>query len=160
MKRIEDSVFKKGVLLNKCSLSIKQGNCIVPEGVTSIGKYCFEQHSLLTSIQLASTLKSIGDKAFSYTNLSTITIPEGVTSIGGWCFCGCSSMSEAKLPSTLVSIGGSAFEDTNISTIIIPEGVTKYECTVPLFIKNVLKKKGIECPNYYLDKEDIGRKEA
>ena len=104
LKKKEDNVFKKGVLLNKCSLPIKQGNCIVPEGVTSIGKYCFEQHSLLTSIQL---------------------------------------------PSTLISIGECAFYETNISTVIIPEEVTEYECKVPLFIKNILKKKGIECPNCY-----------
>ena len=78
-------------------------------------------------------------------------ICEGVTSIGYNCFNGCSSLTSVQLPSTLISIGDIAFWFTNISTITIPEGVTKFECRVPEFIKNMLKKKGIECPNSYQD---------
>ena len=55
------------------------------EGVASIGYECFYECSSLTNIELPSTLMSIGEKAFSNTNISTITIPEGVTSIGIYC---------------------------------------------------------------------------
>ena len=86
-------------------------------------------------------------------------VPEGVTSIGNCCFLWCTSLTSIQLPSSLIIIVDGAFRETNISTITIPDGVKKYECEVPLFIRNILKKKGIECSNYYLDAEDIRRKE-
>ena len=141
-------------------LPTEKKNCIVPEGVTSIGNSCFLGCSTLRNIQLPSTLISIGDNAFRRTNISTITIPEGVTSIGNYCFNGCSSLTSIELPSSLISIGYEAFRDTNISSITIPEGITRYECKVSLFIKNMLSKKGVECPNYYLDSDDIRRNEV
>ena len=102
----------------------KSGKCVIPEGVTSIGEECFSECTSLTSIQLPSSLINIGERAFSHTNISTITIPEGVTSIGENCFYQCTSLTSVQLPSTLRSIGKSAFYHTNISTITIPEGVT------------------------------------
>ena len=49
----------------KIKINIKCGNCIIPEGVTSIGNETFNNCKLLTNISLPSTLINIGDYAFS-----------------------------------------------------------------------------------------------
>ena len=74
--RKENEIFKKVELNSKdygwsgeYPLPIENGNCLIPEGVTSIGDYCFDECSLLTSIQLPSSLITIGDNAFSDTNI-------------------------------------------------------------------------------------------
>ena len=105
-------------------LPIENGNCVVPEGVTSIGNCCFIECRSLTNIQLPSSLISIGYHAFSNTNITTITIPEGVTSIGKYCFLWCKSLTSVQLPSSLITIDDEAFSESNITTITIPEGVT------------------------------------
>ena len=116
-------------------LEIENGNCIIPEGMTKIGNKCFYDCSQLTNITLPSTLKEIGDNAFSNTNITTIIIPEGVTKIGNNCFNNCSQLTNITLPSSLKEIGDNAFSNTKITTIIIPEGVTKignycfYDCS-------------------------------
>ena len=98
-KRKENEIFKRVELNSKdyywsgeYPLPIENGNCIIPEGVTTIGDFCFYKCSSLTNIELPSSLISIGDCAFSETKFSTITIPEGVTSIGNNCFNGCKSI--------------------------------------------------------------------
>ena len=47
-------------------LLIENGNCVVPEGVTSIANRCFYECSSLTNIQLPSSLISIGKYAFCH----------------------------------------------------------------------------------------------
>ena len=74
---------------------------------------------------LPSSLKEIGDNAFSNSKITTIIIPEGVTKIGSYCFYNCSELTNITLPSTLNEIGDGAFSNTKITTIIIPEGITK-----------------------------------
>ena len=105
-------------------LPVKNGECVVPEGVTSIGIGCFSGRSSLTSIQLPSTLLNIGGFAFGHTNITTITIPKGITAVKMSCFSGCSSLTSVQLPSSLITIEEYAFVKTNIKSIIIPEGVT------------------------------------
>ena len=70
-------------------ISIKQGQCEIKEGIHEIGSFCFFGNESITSIKLPTTMRRIGDRAFSETNISTITIPEGVTTIGDGCFENC-----------------------------------------------------------------------
>ena len=56
--------------------------------VTSIGDSAF-YWSGLTSITIPESVTSIGDGAFYCSGLTSITIPEGVTSIGDGVFYGC-----------------------------------------------------------------------
>ena len=59
----------------------------IPNGVTSIGIWSFNDCSSLTSI----------------------TIPNSVTSIGTMAFCGCSSLTSITIPGSVTSIGDDAF---------------------------------------------------
>ena len=59
------------------------GECNIPDGVTTIGGGTFEQAYGLTSINIPDSVTSIGNTAFAGNrNLRQITIGSGITSIG------------------------------------------------------------------------------
>lgn len=98
-------------------------NIIIGEGITAIGKTNFWDHNAITSISLPSTLKKIGEKAFSLgkgeTNLAIdLIIPEGVTSIGSEAFCNRNGLKSVELPSTLQEIGSKGFYINNQNTTV------------------------------------------
>ncbi len=77
---------------------------VIPNSVTSIGKYAFYGYSGLTSIAIPEGVTSIGESVFAgCSNLTSITIPNSVTSIGNSAFSGCSGLTEMTLP----FVGGS-----------------------------------------------------
>jgi len=105
-------------------------NLVIPEvsptgyKVVAIGKgalkgqYCFE------NVVIPSTVKKIGDEAFSYTNLYSIAIPEGVEQIGSYAFYGCTYLESVSLPSSLEVIGDEAFASCSyLEEVIIAEGL-------------------------------------
>ena len=88
------------------------GEFTIPDSVTSIGEWAFEDCTGLTSITIPNTVTYIGDHAFySCTGLTSITIPDSVTSIGAVAFGGCTG---------LTSISGSANNVSNVVKYIRP----------------------------------------
>lgn len=69
---------------------------------------------------------SIGEYAFAYCSISSVTIPFGVTSIGGHAFYSC-SLTAIDLPEGVTSIGNSAFCGSDLVSITIPNSVTSIE---------------------------------
>ena len=82
----------------------------LPDGLTSIGDYAFEDCSSLKSITIGNSVTSIGDGAFqSCSSLSSVTIPNSVTSIENWAFQWCSSLTSITIPNSVTSMGIYAF---------------------------------------------------
>ncbi len=80
--------------------------------VTGIANDAFRKCTSLTSINIPSSVTSIGDFAFNgCVKLISITFAEGsqLTSIGYWAFIGCSTLTSITIPSGVTSIGKSAF---------------------------------------------------
>lgn len=79
----------------------------------------------VNSVTFPSTLRRIGDYAFSGSNYKTytsITIPEGVVEISMYAFSNNSQLETVSMPSTLKHIGSYAFYgNTSLSTVTIPE---------------------------------------
>lgn len=79
-----------------------------------------------TAVYLPSTVKSIGNAAFSFCDNNggfTISLPEGLERIGDYAFQACST-SAFNIPSSVTEIGERAFIGcVYITDIVIPEGV-------------------------------------
>lgn len=66
------------------------GSVKIPNSVTSIGRFAFDECTGLTSIVIPDSVISIGEGAFyGCTNLISVTIGNSVTSIGCQAFCNC-----------------------------------------------------------------------
>ena len=108
-----------GILFNKLQTEIlkypegkKEKEYIIPEKVTSIGDYAFNECSSLKSINIPEGVTSIGRYAFSgCSSLKNITIPSSVTSIEERAFYECSSLKDINIPSSVINIGGIAAID-------------------------------------------------
>ncbi len=67
---------------------------------------------------------SIGDRAFSFLDLTSIAIPDSVTSIGYDAFTGCSNLTSIAIPDSVISIGEGAFYScSSLTSITIPDSV-------------------------------------
>ena len=80
----------------------------------TIGMYAFYS-TPLESITLGKTgtLKSIGNFAFSETNLKNVVIPEGVTHIGACAMKGCTYLETVVVPASIVSISSFFVDKTS-----------------------------------------------
>lgn len=99
----------------------------IPNTVTTIGYGAFGQCSNLNTVTFAagSTLTTIGNGAFAYSGLTTISLPANLSAISDNMFQSCTSLTNITLPVSLTTIGKNAFYDcNNLTGIVIPNGVT------------------------------------
>ncbi len=110
---------------------------VIPDGVTSIGSWAFDDCTGLVSVTIPSSVTSIGYSAFRYcTGLKSVTIPNSVTSIGNYAFYNCTSLTSITIPNSVTSIGPYAFRNcTGLKSVTIGSGVESigdyafYNCT-------------------------------
>ncbi|MBE7079610.1 MAG: hypothetical protein E7371_00055 [Clostridiales bacterium] len=97
----------------------------IPENVTSIGNYAFQNCTSLTEINFAgnSKLATIGNYAFANTAITSFVVPATVTSIGEYAFAyttNCNSIT-FQAGSALKEIKQFAFRQCGITELKIPE---------------------------------------
>ena len=113
---------------------------VIPDGVTKIRDYAFNNLITATKIEIPDSVAHIGERAFmgcsklksitlpqgiteikGYTffasGLTGITIPEGVTAIQQNAFANCSSLASVELPSTMRTIANYAFSCNALKSI-------------------------------------------
>ena len=101
---------------------------IVEEGIEHIGKYAFYGFYVAEKVTLPTTLRTIGENAFSGNALSSITIPENVTSIGENAFYNGSSLRSATIPNSVTTIGEEALARcSSLESIKVESGNTIYD---------------------------------
>ncbi len=72
-------------------------NLVIPNGVTEIGGYAFENCTSLASVTIPTSVTAIGDGAFQdCKSLASVSIPTNVTGIGLYAFQDCESLKEVK----------------------------------------------------------------
>ena len=84
-----------------------QGDFIVPENIQKIGDRAFHTQQNMTSIQLPTSLKEIGDSFNFCYGLIEIDIPTNVEKIGGICFANATNLEKIKINKPANSIEGS-----------------------------------------------------
>lgn len=109
--------------------------------------------SMVTAVVLESGVTSIGEEAFYFCDMSSVTIPDSMVSIGIAAFSGCSSLTNVTIPVNVTSIGDNAFTGcSSLTSVTIPEGVTKieggtfYGCTK---LESVTIPKGVTSIGFY-----------
>ena len=100
---------------------------IIPNTVTKIGNYAFDECSALTSVTIPNSVTEIGGGAFfDCTGLTSVTIPNSVTEIGEMAFEGCTGLISVTIGNSVSSIGTQAFYGCHgLTSIVIPNSVTE-----------------------------------
>jgi len=71
------------------------------------------------------TVTSIGNSAFQFASLTSITIPNSVISLGNYAFYGCGNLTNATIGNSVTNIGISAFRRcNNLANVTIGNNVT------------------------------------
>lgn len=85
--------------------------------------FCYDPN--ITSVITCPTLRSIGDWAFIWADISTISLPETLNSIGTYAFYKASLSGTVALPDSLTQLGASAFSGCEeVNAIQIGSGLT------------------------------------
>jgi hypothetical protein len=89
--------------------------------VTSVGNYAFAFEEL-TSVSIPDSVTTIGDGAFAYSSLTFVAIPEFVTTIGVDAFAG-NALTSVTIPEFVTTISEDAFFGNALTEVIIPASV-------------------------------------
>ena len=131
---------KTDVIWPQGTVSTEVTSVNIPNGVTSIGDYAFDDCANLTSITIPNSVTNIGNSVFDgCTNLANITIPDSVTSIGKYAFNWCKGLTSITIPDSVTSIGLDAFSAcTNLASINVSEKNENYSSVDGIFFnKNI-----------------------
>jgi hypothetical protein len=97
----------------------------IPSTVTSLGQQAFYNSSLI-SVKFAegSAITTIPMEAFSLTPITSINIPDKVTQIARGAFRGCESLPFIELPEGVKTLADNAFKNCSaLKGIVIPESI-------------------------------------
>ncbi|MBR1663888.1 MAG: leucine-rich repeat domain-containing protein [Ruminococcus sp.] len=128
--RIKKVIVKKGVtsigdsLFDQC-YSLESAE--LEEGVISIGENAFI-FNILKSISLPDSLETIGSHAFERAQFTSIKLPKNLKSIGSGAFVWCDSIKSVELPKGLKTLRSYTFAKcSSLESVTIPDSVTTIE---------------------------------
>lgn len=100
---------------------------VIPDGVTSIGKYRFYNCDSIISVVLPDGFSYIGEASFyDCDKLESITLPGSVTYIGKQAFEGCGSLKGIEIPEGVTTIHENAFKECySLRHVVLPSTITK-----------------------------------
>ena len=123
-----------GALLNKEKTSIvlypksKSGEFVIPDTVTSIADYAFDNAPKLTKVTIGENVKSVGTGAFRNCNsLETVIFKDSDAvqkTIGDYAFNNCPALTKVDFGNAVKSIGNYAFMvDKSLESIEFPDSL-------------------------------------
>lgn len=138
---VEDGVVSIGdyAFRNCCNIE----NAIISACVTTINEKAFGgEFSKLKKVTFGenSKLTTIGNEAFSYCEIDSITIPENVTAIGTGAFLGCQSLTEINVEEAnevYCSVDGVLYNKDKTVLVRYPAGKADKEFTISDTVKEI-----------------------
>jgi len=105
--------------------TLKIPSAIGGKPVTCIANKAFDGCSQLSSVEIPSTIRTIGSYAFANCrNLVRITLPDGMRTLPVGVFSGCTLLEEVVMPESIIRILGSAFANCrNLKNINLPSNL-------------------------------------
>ena len=100
--KLETNSFDKVAALTSVTL---------PGGLKRIERYVFSSCPNIATLNLPSSLESIGFASLSEIKVSSIVVPENITALNGYFLARCPELTSVVLPSTLTEIKWYAFSD-------------------------------------------------
>jgi Flp pilus assembly protein protease CpaA len=104
---------------NNTPINTRLTSVQLPTSITSIGDNAFYNCSGLTSLTIPNSVITIGDNAFYYcSGLTSLIIPNSVTTIGDNAFSYCSDLTSITIGNSVTNIGKYAFVfNSNLTTV-------------------------------------------
>ena len=106
---LETMAFAGEISYDECWMCEWPYQLILPEGITAINESALRRFCGYDLV-VPSTVKVIGDYAFGYSELKSVTLPEGLESIGEGAFMHGYDPYPVVIPESVVSIGDYAFD--------------------------------------------------
>ena len=99
----------------------------IPSTVTTIEDFTFQSCESLKEVSIPSSVNSIGEYAFSFTALNTVTLPESLKTIGKGAFYECEDLEKINIPANTEVVGDCAFMGCAIKKFIVQSSNQYYE---------------------------------
>ncbi len=98
---------------------------VIPDGVTSIGKFAFDGCQNITTVHIPNSVTSIGEYAFNgCRKLSSVKLPDSLTKIEGFTFSYCMGLTSVVIPNSVIEIGSEAFMECEaLKSLTLPNSV-------------------------------------
>ena len=91
----------------------------IPDSVTTISDWTFNECSKLYSISIPDSVNEIGEGAFcNCSGLDELIIPDSVERIDDCAFRGCTSMERILIPSSVIDLGWGLFDDCSNDLVV------------------------------------------
>ncbi|MBQ4562459.1 MAG: leucine-rich repeat domain-containing protein [Clostridia bacterium] len=84
----------------------------IPSSVKNIGDNAFHNCTAVTEINIAEGVQTIGEYAFDNAAITSLTIPNSVTTIESWAFSDSKNLADIHIGSGVTSLGKTAFSGT------------------------------------------------
>ena len=123
-----------------CTALTKAG---IPSTVTEIGSNAFAYCESLVDVSLPANLTSLGSRCFQNTGIMQINIPESLTEIPDYCFYG-SALTAVTLGNQITKLGSNCFQNCKkLETATLPAAIESLPSSI---FSNCSSLKGIEIP--------------
>ncbi|MBO5223560.1 MAG: leucine-rich repeat protein [Clostridia bacterium] len=96
---------------------------VVSEGVTAIGNYAFASNNNVKTVELSSTVRTLG-RGFDSSTVEKVVLNEGLEVIDSRAFRRTNNLKEVVISSTVKTVADNAFQSSAIKNIVFPENVT------------------------------------
>lgn len=100
-------------------------NYNIEDGVVSVGSNYYAEGDIVIPEKVAYEgeeypVTAIGEWAFNWAPITSISLPETIESIGQSAFGGCQSLTQIQIPASVKSIGEFAFDNAGLTSVTIP----------------------------------------